>query len=148
MAKKNDKTPAHIRQEEICKTLKSNDEVSIPQMAQEFGVSEMTIHRDLKRLENNGHLKRTRGGAQPSEKMEFEFDFANRRAINHKAKQAIAQEALKFIKPGQKIVLDTGTTTLELAYLLKDHKDLTVITPMHGTLGCCAGCCDVGKRFW
>jgi DeoR/GlpR family transcriptional regulator of sugar metabolism len=129
MVQRNHKAPAHKRQDEIRQMLKSNHEVTIPQMAQEFGVSEMTIHRDLRMLENNGHLRRTRGGAQPSDKMEFEFDFANRRAINQKAKQAIAQEAMKFIKPGHKIILDTGTTTLELAYLLKDHKDLTVITP-------------------
>jgi DeoR/GlpR family transcriptional regulator of sugar metabolism len=64
-----------------------------------------------------------------AERMEFQFDFVERRTRNHKAKQAIAAEAAKYIRPGQRIILDTGTTTLELACLLRDMADLTVITP-------------------
>jgi DeoR/GlpR family transcriptional regulator of sugar metabolism len=45
------------------------------------------------------------------------------------AKRAIAAEARKLIQPGQRLILDTGTTTLELAALLVDGEDLTVITP-------------------
>ena len=123
------KTPPHIRQDKICELLKNNNEVAVSQVAPEFGVSEMTIHRDLRKLENDGHLRRTRGGAQPSEKMIFEFDFAVRRGANQKAKKAIATEALKLIKAGQKLILDTGTTTLELAYQIKEMDDLTIITP-------------------
>lgn len=129
MAKKSIKIPAHIRLNKICELLKNNNEVAVYQMAREFGVSKVTIHRDLRRLENDGHLRRTRGGAQPSEKMEFEFDFAVRRSANQKAKKAIATEALKLIKPGQKLILDTGTTTLELAYKIKEMDDLTIVTP-------------------
>src|SRR5262245_61252703 len=89
----------------------------------------MTIRRDFAALEDQAHLQRTHGGAVLSQKMILEFDYRERRERNGDAKRAIAAEARKLIKPGQRIILDTGTTTLELAALLKDGKDLTVITP-------------------
>lgn len=101
----------------------------VSDLAKKFNVSEMTVHRDLNKLQDQGHIERTYGGALPAERMEFEFDFANKRAANQRAKKAIAQEALKFVVPGQRLILDTGTTTLELAYLLKELENLTIITP-------------------
>ncbi len=117
------------RHSRIRTLLKDSKQVSIVQLAQMFEVSEMTVHRDLRKLEGDGRIRRTRGGAVPAEKMEFEFDFASRRRAHHKEKQAIAKEALKFIEPGQRIILDTGTTTLEVAYLLRELENITVITP-------------------
>jgi DeoR/GlpR family transcriptional regulator of sugar metabolism len=61
--------------------------------------------------------------------MIFKFGFSARRQSNRKAKQAIAKEAYKLVQRGKRVILDTGTTTLELAYLLRDLEDLTVITP-------------------
>ena len=61
--------------------------------------------------------------------MTFEFDFISCRKANQKAKQAIAQEAMKLISSGQTLILDTGITALELAFLLKDTEDITVLTP-------------------
>lgn len=113
----------------IRELLKNKRRVSIPQLAGRFEVTEMTIHRDLKKLESRGFIKKTRGGAQPAQKMEFEFDFANRRVTNQKLKLLIARKALEFVKPGDRLLLDTGTTTLELACLLKNYNDLTIITP-------------------
>ncbi len=123
------KLPACQRLEQIRTTLHDQQSVSISTLAERFGVSEMTIRRDLDKLQREGQVKRTHGGAMPAERMAFEFDFVARRKANRKAKQAIAREAVKLIKPGHRIILDTGTTTLELAHLLKDWEGLTVITP-------------------
>jgi DeoR/GlpR family transcriptional regulator of sugar metabolism len=109
--------------------LKEHPRVSIPELAKDFDVSEMTIRRDLTKLQKQGDLKLTRGGAMPAERMVFEFDFAERRKSQKKEKKAIAEYANTLISEGDRIILDTGTTTLELAYLLKDRKDITVITP-------------------
>lgn len=117
------------RQSEILEVLEEQGEVSIPDLADEFGVSEMTIRRDLDRLDEVGRVRRTHGGAVPAERMVFEFDFAARRRANRSAKQAIAQKAEELIEDGQRIIIDTGTTTLELAHLLKGRSELTVITP-------------------
>lgn len=120
---------AVTRRNRITELLRENQEVSIPELARLFGASEMTIRRDLDLLAERGFVRRTHGGAAVAERMEFQFDFVERRTRNHKAKQAIAAEALKLIQPGRQIILDTGTTTLELACLLKDVEQLTVITP-------------------
>lgn len=117
------------RKKHISELVRQGNSLVVKELAAVFNVSEMTIHRDLNKLQEQGHIERTYGGVLPAEKMEFEFDFANRRSANQKAKKAIACQALKFIHPGQRLILDTGTTTLELAYLLKDFENLTVITP-------------------
>jgi DeoR/GlpR family transcriptional regulator of sugar metabolism len=129
MLSKNMKTSASQRQAKITALIKAHQEVGITNLASVFGVSEMTIRRDLDNLAGTGRVKRTHGGATVAEKMEFEFDFGERRKRNKKYKKIIAIEAFKLIKPKQKVILDTGTTTLELAYLLRDFGDITVITP-------------------
>lgn len=123
------KITAEKRGSEICRMLHANQMVSVPELTKKFGVTHMTIHRDLDKLQQAGQIKKTWGGAKPAERMEFEFDFNRRRQTRKKEKQAIVKKAFEFISPGQKIILDSGTTTLELTYLLKDLKDITVITP-------------------
>lgn len=103
--------------------------VSISALAKEFDVSEMTIRRDLTSLEERSLIQRTHGGAMLTERMMLEFDYRDRREVNRAAKGAIAREARQLIKPGDRVIVDTGTTTLELATLLRDGTDLTVITP-------------------
>ena len=127
--KTNPKPSKTERQSSIRDILQSRDSVAIPELATEYGVSEMTIRRDLDTLEATGQVRRTHGGATPAERMVFEFNFVTRRRANLAAKQAIVSRASQMIKPGQRIILDTGTTTLELAMLLKDMQQLTVLTP-------------------
>jgi DeoR/GlpR family transcriptional regulator of sugar metabolism len=80
-------------------------------------------------LEENGQVRRTHGGATPAERKIFEFDFAAHRQANRRAKQAIARAAVKLVKPGSRLIIDAGTTTLELAHLMRDITNLTVVTP-------------------
>ncbi len=102
--------------------------VSISDLAKDLKVSEMTIRRDMTALEGESHIERTHGGAVLSQRMMLEFDYREKRALNRAAKLAIAHEARKLVKEGHRVILDTGTTTLELACLLRDAQDLTVIT--------------------
>ncbi len=117
------------RLKEIGTIIQAGGEVSIPELAAQFAVSEMTIRRDLDKLEKNGLVRRVHGGAVSTERMAFEFDFVERRRSNYREKCAIAAIAAGLIHSGQRIILDTGTTTLELAHILRDKKDITVITP-------------------
>ncbi len=123
------KLTAKQRHSKIRELIAKNLPIAAGELARQFGVSEMTIHRDLNALQQEGHIRRVHGGAVPWEKMAFEFDFTSRRKSNKKAKQAIAKYAFTLIEPGNTIILDTGTTTLELAMLLKDCQNITVITP-------------------
>ncbi|MGH8018339.1 MAG: DeoR/GlpR family DNA-binding transcription regulator [Opitutaceae bacterium] len=123
------KLPSAARQASIRERLAFQPGVAIPDLAREFGVSEMTVRRDLAALEEQSHIERTHGGAVLTKRMILEFSYRDRREQNRSAKQAIAAEARKLIRPGMRLMLDTGTTTLELASLLQDGEDLTVITP-------------------
>ena len=117
------------RRQGIRDLFQQSDALSIAELAERLGVSEMTIRRDLNWLESRGQVRRTHGGAVATGRMVFEFDFSARRQAHHSAKQAIAAEAAKRVSPGDRLILDAGTTTLELAHCLKDFEDLTVITP-------------------
>lgn len=120
--------PSAARQAHIRELLSRQPGVSISTLARDFEVSEMTIRRDLTALEGRTHIERTHGGAVLSQRMILEFDYREKRARNSAAKVAIAAEARKLVKSGYRVILDTGTTTLELACLLRDARDLTVIT--------------------
>ena len=121
--------PAAARRQLIRETLRKSAAVSVSSMAHRLGVSEMTIRRDLEKLENSADVRRTRGGAVVAERTVFEFTYQERQRAMQEQKQGIARAALRLIQPGQRIILDTGTTTLHLAALLKDMENLTVITP-------------------
>lgn len=121
--------PSAARQARIRERFADQPGVAISQLAREFDVSEMTIRRDLRALEAKTHIQRTHGGAVLTERMMLEFDYRARREQNRAAKRAIAAEARKLIKPGDRVILDNGTTTLELAALLGNGEKLTVITP-------------------
>lgn len=121
--------PSAARQQQIRQRLADRPGVAVAGLARTFGVSEMTIRRDLAALEARAHVQRTHGGAMLSERMILEFDYRERRELNRAAKRAIAAAARKLVEPGQRLILDNGTTTLELASLLQDGEDLTVITP-------------------
>jgi DeoR/GlpR family transcriptional regulator of sugar metabolism len=117
------------REARLRSVLEKHGEASVTSLSVEMGVSEMTLRRDLDRLERTGFVRRTHGGAVVAERLEFAFDFASRRRSNQKAKRAIAAAAAKLVSPGSVILLDGGTTTLELAVLLRNAKDLVVVTP-------------------
>ncbi len=123
------KLPSAARQAVIRDRFAQEAGVSISDLAAEFAVSEMTIRRDLDALASRSQIQRTHGGAVLTERMMFEFDYRERREQNRAEKCAIAAEARKLVRPGQRLLLDNGTTTLELATLLKDAEDITVITP-------------------
>ncbi len=121
--------PVAVRQAKIRDRLAATPGVAVGAMAREFGVSEMTIRRDFNALEKLNLIQRIHGGARLTERMILEFDYRDRRELNRAAKCAIAAAARRLVKPGDRLILDSGTTTLELAVLLRDMQDLTVITP-------------------
>ena len=116
------------RQKQICDRIARRGECSIEELVKQFGVSGMTIRRDLQSLAAEGKVIRTHGGAAMAERVSFEFDFLKQRRENQPAKQAIAALAAAEVSEGETILLDSGTTTLELARLLCGKQGLTVIT--------------------
>jgi DeoR/GlpR family transcriptional regulator of sugar metabolism len=117
-----------VRQKQMCELIAQRGECSIEQLMDQFGVSGMTVRRDLQSLADQGKVIRTHGGAAMAERISFEFEFLNRIRENHAAKDAIATAAATQIKDGESVMLDSGTTTLELAKRLRGRDGLTVIT--------------------
>ena len=112
--------PSSARQSQIRIRLAERPGVTVAALAREFGVSGMTVRRDLASLEARSEVRRTHGGAVLAERMILEFDYRERREANRGAKRAIATAARRLVRPGQTLILDNGTTTLELAALLRD----------------------------
>jgi len=117
-----------VRAEKIAGLLGRREEVSVAELAETFGVAAMTIRRDLDALAREGRVTRTHGGALLAAPGAATFEFEDRRQSHPAEKRAVARAAAEMIEPGMTVILDTGTTTLELARLLGGIPDLTVVT--------------------
>lgn len=121
------------RKNDILAILKRENKVHVPDLSERFGVSEVTIRKDLKELEDRGLLRRVHGGAEciRQDRVAVESTLSELVTLHPAEKRAIARRAFGFIEDGDAILLDASTTTRELAHLLRDSDlaDLTVITP-------------------
>ena len=93
-----------------------------------FSVSAPTIRKDLTILEEAGMIIRTHGEVHMASHTSPITPYEARSCLHPEAKAAIARRAMAEIEEGDSIILDSGTTTIEIAKLLVDRTDLTVIT--------------------
>lgn len=111
------------------KKIEHTKKVEVETLASELKVSEMTIRRDLEKLENNGELVRTFGGAVPVQTISNEVAYQDKKVKNVFQKRLIAEKAVQKIQNGDTVFLDSGTTTLEIAKrIINLDLNLTVIT--------------------
>jgi len=116
------------RKQKILEHIAARRKATVVELCDLFRVSSATIRNDLRDLESAGLLVRTHGGAMTKSKTGLEQDMAARGVQNLDAKRRIAAAAVKQVEDGDMIVLDTGSTVLELARLLSNRKDITVVT--------------------
>jgi DeoR family fructose operon transcriptional repressor len=119
------------RRNEILELLRLNRAITVKELCDALEASEATIRRDLSTLESEGKLERTHGGAILNSDiyMDNEENYQKKESLYSVQKAAIAVKAFEFIKENDSIVLDSGTTTLELARLIgKSDLKITVIT--------------------
>jgi DeoR/GlpR family transcriptional regulator of sugar metabolism len=114
------------RQKYILATLQHAGKVIASELSAALDVSEDTIRRDLRKLAEAGLLQRVHGGALPSSPAAASYTVRQTQATS--AKAAIAQTAVKLIQAGQVIILDGGTTTLQVAQHLPVDIRATVVT--------------------
>lgn len=118
-----------LRREAVRRRVAALGFVRVDQLAQECGVSIMTVHRDLDELESRGFLRKVRGGATSAPTRTFHGDLAHRMEAQEREKQEMAEFVLRSeIVPGQVVALDDSTTSLALARLLPEQAPLTVVT--------------------
>jgi len=115
------------RQREIFNLIQREKTVEVNKLARSFGVSTMTIRRDLAEFEKRGVVTTTYGGAYLNKGASIEADFFLRTSQMLDKKQKIAYEAAKHVDEGDTIIIDCGTTTLELVKLIPDKK-IKIIT--------------------
>ncbi|AWB45511.1 DeoR/GlpR transcriptional regulator [Paenibacillus sp. CAA11] len=116
------------RRQIIIESAKRDKRVLVSELSQRFQVTEETIRRDLEKLEKEGIVTRTYGGAITNEHTSEDLPFATRKSTNAEIKQAIAQKALTYIKDGDTLMMDPSSTSLELLKLLPARRKLTIIT--------------------
>ncbi|SFA56555.1 transcriptional regulator, DeoR family [Paracoccus halophilus] len=102
--------------------------VDLDALADRFGVSKMTIHRDLDDLEQAGFLRKVRGGATIEAGTRFESDFRIRALQDGDAKGRMARAALELVEPGMTVMINDGSMAALLGASLTEKAPLTVIT--------------------
>ncbi|GLX66629.1 DeoR/GlpR family DNA-binding transcription regulator [Paenibacillus glycanilyticus] len=112
----------------ILNQLELEGKVQVHHLSELLGVSTETVRRDLDRLEKEGKLRKVYGGAV---KMRFELvepPFLKRTQMMRTEKASIGKLAASLVEDGETIMVDTGTTTIEILPYLRDRSNLTLIT--------------------
>ena len=122
---------AQGRRSAILQRLREESSVNVSELSREFGVSEVTIRKDLRILKERKLLLRVHGGAivdaNTTDEVE-ERNFHFKQLVNSREKEAIGRAAAAHIKNGDTILVDSGTTALQVVRNLHSFNDLTIIT--------------------
>ena len=116
------------RRDQILDILKDRGKVKVSELSSIFGISEVTIRNDLTELENEGLLKRMRGGAVSTQKAYFNMSLNDRMDMQKEQKKLIAKKVASFVNEGDTLMLLSGTTTYYVSKELMDIKNITIIT--------------------
>jgi DeoR family transcriptional regulator of aga operon len=112
----------------ILEKLEKDGQVDVLQLSNELKVSDVTIRNDLIKLEEKKMLIRARGGAIKIDRVGIDFNLSDKNKQHLEEKKKIGKAAADLIEEGDTIILDSGTTTMEVARNLQKIVDLTVIT--------------------
>ena len=119
------------RMEAISRLLAESGSVDASQLSEKFAVTPKTIRKDLDTLESMGLLERVHGGAILKNNANSMFPIERRKLQHLAEKQRIGLAALEYIEEGDTLILDGGTTTIELARLLGDKNLLVVVSDLN-----------------
>ncbi len=116
------------RRVKILNMINKDGQVSVNELSRIFDVSEVTIRNDLSHLEKKNLLIKTRGGGLKTQAVAIDQKLNEKAQINSREKVAIGKRAAGLIKDNDTIILDSGTTTVEIAKHISGINNLTVIT--------------------
>lgn len=116
------------RREVLLQYMRQKSFATVSDLAARLKCSQMTIRRDLTRLEKEGVLQRSHGGAVISRRIKLEFALAEKAERSRRQKVAIGHAAVDLVEPGERILIGTGTTMLAMAHELGSCEDLSVVT--------------------
>ncbi len=116
------------RQEELLRFVEQHQRATVTEMAEHLSVSLATVRRDLETLTEQGKIQRFHGGAIAVPKAPPELPALQRETEQAENKKRIGRTAAELVKDGETVFLGSGTTVLEVARNLRQHRHLTVIT--------------------
>lgn len=116
------------RRECIMDILCHKGSVRVDVLSKQFSVSSVTICNDLRYLEKKGCALRSYGGAMVNHKFAFDRPLQVKGRMDRDIKIRIAQKAAEFVKDGDALLIDSGSTTAEIVPFLKPRRDLVVMT--------------------
>jgi DeoR family transcriptional regulator of aga operon len=118
------------RREQIIQRLRQQGSVQVNDLSAFFNVSTVTIRNDLAFLEKQGIAVRAYGGALVCDANTpgIEPTVEDKSSLNTSLKRSIARVAANLIKPGHRVILDSGTTTYEIARHMRNHKEVIAMT--------------------
>lgn len=118
------------RRADIIQMLNQKNRVMVSELCDKYGLSEVTIRKDLENLKNRNLLFRIRGGAIriPTTSSPNDSKIEAKRLFYYKQKKAIGRMAASLINENETIIIDSGTTTMEVAKNLDKFQSLTVVT--------------------
>lgn len=116
------------RKMKIIEYVEHHKKATVAELCDHFGMSSATIRNDLRDLESSKLIIRTHGGVMVKTKTGLELDSAQKEDQHLDSKRRLARVALDLIEDGDTVILDTGTTTLEIAKILDTRSDITVVT--------------------
>lgn len=114
------------RRHRIAELVVAQQAVTVADLSDKFGVSHVTIRSDLETLEKQGMLNRNRGGAVAPVILRFAPAFQEKTSVHLLEKQAIAKRAVELVENGDRVIIDSGSTSLLIARKLR-HYDITVV---------------------
>ena len=116
------------RREEIITIIQEKGKVKVSELSEKYGISEVSIRKDLELLEAEGHLSRVHGGAVGLNKLYVNMDLNERYKTNAISKKKLAELASRFIEDNDTIMMNAGTTLTYVLRAIRNKKNITIVT--------------------
>jgi len=122
------KKSAERRREEIVEMIRERGKIRVGELCEIYGVSEVSVRKDLELLEAEGHLTRVHGGAVGQNKLYINMDVGERYRTNAAAKRAIAELAARYIEDNDTVMMNAGTTMTYVLRAIRGRKNISIVT--------------------
>jgi DeoR/GlpR family transcriptional regulator of sugar metabolism len=116
------------RREDIIQLIRDNGRVKVSELSEKYGISEVSIRKDLEILEADGHLSRVHGGAVGLNKLYVNMDLNERFKTNAIAKKKLSDMVSKFIEDNDTIMMNAGTTLTYVLRAIRTKKNISIVT--------------------
>ena len=126
--KRRERSSTVERRKSILQQIGEKGQVMVHELSRDFDVSEVTVRNDLEQLEKKNLLIRARGGAiKPGSGVSFDYRISEKDKLHYEEKSRIGKKAAELIIDHDTIIIDSGTTTMEISKNLGQLTDATII---------------------